>query len=106
MSWLALPLAALAAAVPASPAAADGGWRDPVVLPARPLLDAPAAVRPAMVSGPTGVAALAFVADTTHGARMAVALRAPGTRDFLEPRTLTGTPDLNNAGGRAPALAA
>src|SRR3954465_730777 len=107
MSWFAVPLAVMAASTPAGAAPPPGpAWRPPIVLPARPLVDAPAAVRPALTAGPTGVAALVFVADTTRGPLMAAALRPPGAREFLTPRTLAGRPDLNDAGGRAPALAA
>src|SRR4051794_8082097 len=107
VSWLAAPMAVVAAAFPPGAAnGSDAGWRPPTVQHARPLLDAPAAVRPALAAGPTGVTALAFLAETTRGPRMAVARRAPGPRSFLTPRTLAGRPDLNDAGGRAPALAA
>src|SRR5436305_15131124 len=86
MSWLAVPLG-LMAAFPTH-GGAGPAWHDPIVLPARPLLDAPLAARPALAAGPTGVTAMAFTADTGRGARMAVALRPPGARGLLPPRPL------------------
>jgi hypothetical protein len=112
MSWLSTPLALMAAVVAGNnaPAPVDegpgGGWQDPVVLRARPLLDRPAAVRPALAFDAGGEAAAAFVADGATGPRIAVALRGAGREAFGDVLTLPGMPELRTAGGRAPALAA
>src|SRR5436190_11657887 len=110
MSLISTPLALIATVLSGSaPATADGpggGWQEPVVLRARPLLDQPGGARPALVFDARGEGATAFVADTATGPRMAVALRGAGRLAFGEAATLPGEPELRVAGGRAPALAA
>src|SRR4029077_2422992 len=83
-----------------------GGWLDPILLRARPLLDQPAGVRPALALDAHGEGAVAFLADTALGPRVATVLRAPGRVAFSESVNLSQTPELRTAGGRAPALAA